>query len=86
MEMQRLSNLAMVCQQTNGQYIKNLINPLGLPTKFEAEMAEKAAKKPIDKKLLKGIRFSWRCEGFARFVESPAGFDEIQKDDILVCK
>lgn len=59
----------------------------GYPQKFEAEMAEKAAKKPIDKKLLKGIPGSpGVVEGFARFVESPAGFDEIQKDDILVCK
>ncbi|WP_227762105.1 PEP-utilizing enzyme [Zhaonella formicivorans] len=59
----------------------------GYPHKFEAEMAEQAALKPVDKTILKGIPGSpGVVEGIARFVTSPAEFDEIQKGDILVCK
>ncbi|WP_213951005.1 PEP-utilizing enzyme [Tepidanaerobacter syntrophicus] len=60
----------------------------GYPQKFEAEMAEKANKAYIiDEKVIKGIPGSpGVAEGVARFVESPAQFDEIQNGEVLVCK
>jgi phosphoenolpyruvate synthase/pyruvate phosphate dikinase len=59
----------------------------GYPHKFEAEMKEKQEDKPIDKNIIKGIPGSpGVVEGIARFVTSPAEFDKIQKDDILICK
>lgn len=59
----------------------------GYPHKFEAEMAEKKDKPAADCKVLKGISGApGIIEGVARFVTSPAEFDEVQKGDILVCK
>ncbi len=59
----------------------------GYPQKFEDEQAElKETAKPAEN-VLKGIPGSpGVVEGIARFVTSPAEFDQIQKGEILVCK
>jgi len=57
----------------------------GWPFKYDAEIAEKT--EPQSKTVLKGLPASpGIVEGVARFVESPAEFDQIQKGEILVCK
>lgn len=57
----------------------------GWPFKYDAEVAAKT--EPQSKTVLKGLPASpGVVEGVARFVTSPAEFDQIQKGDILVCK
>ncbi|MFZ5634016.1 MAG: PEP-utilizing enzyme [Bacillota bacterium] len=56
----------------------------GWPQKFEAEQK---AEKEADKKVLKGLPASpGVAGGIARFVTSPAEFNQVEKGDILVCK
>jgi len=60
----------------------------GWPLKFEAEQAEKEEKAEAQAAtVLKGLPASpGVAEGIARFVVSPAEFDQIQMGDILICK
>jgi phosphohistidine swiveling domain-containing protein len=59
----------------------------GWPEKYLAEVEARTKSPKDNSKILKGLPASAGvAEGIARFVTSPAEFDQIQKGDILVCK